>query len=58
MILATYKTDHGATVEIRDDYMAARGSVEERTIIHEQRTVAYKILLDVAKRGNTNDKSA
>ena len=44
MIVRTITTSNGATVRIRDDCMAARGSEEERRVIEAQRRAAFRIL--------------
>ena len=49
MVIAEYRSK-GATVLIDDRYMAARGSVEERNVIEEQRRAAHEILVAYAAR--------
>lgn len=44
MVIKTITTSNGATVRIRDDCMAARGSEEERRVIEAQRRAAFRIL--------------
>lgn len=44
MVIKTYKLPSGATVRIHDDYMAPRGSEQERRIIEEQNRLAYEIM--------------
>lgn len=50
MIVWEGKSPSGATVTIHDDYMAPRGSEQERRIIEEQRRVAHEILVSAAER--------
>ena len=50
MIVWQGKTPSGATVVIHDDYMAPRGSEQERRIIDEQHRVAHEILVSAAER--------
>ena len=45
MVVKTITTSNGATVRIREDCMAARGSEEERRVIEAQRRAAYNILI-------------
>ena len=54
MVIKKYKTSSGATACIHDDYMAPRGSEQERRIIDEQRRVAHEILMSAAKRQMTS----
>lgn len=44
MIVQTIKTASGATVRIHDDYIAPRGSEEERRRIAAQNMIASEIL--------------
>lgn len=44
MIIATYKTKRGATIQIDDRYMAPRDTEDERRIIEAQRRIATEIL--------------
>lgn len=50
MIVWEGKTPGGATVVIHDDYMAPRGSEQERRIAEQQRRVAHEILASAARR--------
>lgn len=50
MIVWQGKSPSGATVRIHDDYMAPKGSEQERRIIEEQCRVAYEILVSAAER--------
>ena len=50
MVIFRGVTSGGARYEINDEYMAKRGSDEERKVIEEQRMVAHKILVGYAQR--------
>lgn len=54
MIVCEYKTPSGATVCIHDDYMAPRGSEQEKRIIEEQRRAAHEILMSVSSQRDMN----
>lgn len=50
MIVAEYTTSSGVRVTVHDDYMAARGSMEEQRAIEEQRRAAHDILVGCATK--------
>ena len=54
VVIREYTTPSGAKVRIHDDYMAPRGSEQEKRIIAEQRRAAHEILVSAAKRQMTS----
>ena len=50
MVIHEFTTESGVRVRICDDYMAPKGSEQERRAIEEQRRVAHQILVNAARR--------
>ena len=62
MVIQEFTTGSGVRVRICDDYMAPKGSEQERRVIEEQRRVAHEILVSAARmmkqRINDNESEA
>lgn len=56
MVVVSYATAHGATVQIADDYMLPDGSNEERWVVEEQRRIAHSILVAWSERESEHEK--